>query len=88
MVDRAAATLKFRPTLRSRARCGPLVSDDVAPHLLAVLGEALSNASRHAEAQPGSRSASVPVTASASSSTDDGGGHARGRPGERSAQHP
>ena len=51
MVDRAAGTLKFRPVLRFTGPVRTLVSDDVAPHLLAVLGEALSNASRHAEAQ-------------------------------------
>ena len=51
MVDRAAGTLKFRPVLRFTGPVRTLVSEDVAPHLLAVLGEALSNASRHAEAQ-------------------------------------
>ncbi|KRF19913.1 sensor histidine kinase [Nocardioides sp. Soil796] len=50
IVDRAAGTLKFRLALRFDGPSGPWFSDDVAPHLLAVLGEALSNASRHAEA--------------------------------------
>lgn len=50
MVDRAAATLKFRPTLRLEGPIRTLVSEDTAPHLLAVLGEVLSNASRHAHA--------------------------------------
>ncbi len=50
LVDRAAATLKFRPTLRLEGPVRTLVGDDVAPHLLAVLAEALSNASRHAQA--------------------------------------
>ncbi|MBZ5735784.1 GAF domain-containing protein [Nocardioides sp. TRM66260-LWL] len=50
LVDRAAATLKFRPTLRFDGPVRLLVDDTVAPDLLAVLGEALSNASRHAHA--------------------------------------
>jgi hypothetical protein len=50
LVDRAAATMKFRPTLAIDGPVRTLVADDVAPHLLAVLGEALSNASRHANA--------------------------------------
>ena len=51
MVDRAAGTLKFRPVLRFVGPVRTLVPDEVAPHLLAVLGEALSNASRHADAR-------------------------------------
>ena len=50
MVERAAANLKCRPTLQFDGPLRTLVSDDTAPHLLAVLGEALSNASRHANA--------------------------------------
>ncbi|WP_206422598.1 sensor histidine kinase [Nocardioides pantholopis] len=50
MVDRAAGTLKFRPSLRFTGPVRTLVPDELAPHLLAVLGEALSNTSRHAEA--------------------------------------
>ena len=50
LVDRAAATLKFRPTSQLEGPVRTLVGDDTAPHLLAVLGEALSNASRHAQA--------------------------------------
>jgi len=50
IVDRAAATLKFRPSLRFEGAVRTLISGDVAPDLLAVLGEALSNASRHAHA--------------------------------------
>ena len=44
------ATLKFRPTLEFEGPVRTMVGEDVAPHLLAVLGEALSNASRHAGA--------------------------------------
>lgn len=50
LVDRAAATLKFRPTLTLEGPVRSLVTGDLAPDLLAVLGEALSNASRHADA--------------------------------------
>ena len=50
LVDRAATTLKFRPALQFEGPVRSLVPADVAPDLLAVLGEALSNASRHAEA--------------------------------------
>ena len=50
LVDRAASTLKFRPSLSFEGPVRTLISAEVAPHLLAVLGEALSNASRHAEA--------------------------------------
>jgi signal transduction histidine kinase len=50
LVDRAAGTLKFRPTLSFEGPVRTLVSGDLAPDVLAVLGEALSNASRHAEA--------------------------------------
>ena len=50
LVDRAASTLKFRPTLDLQGPVRTTVTDDVAPHLLAVLGEALSNATRHSGA--------------------------------------
>ena len=51
LVDRAAGTLKFRPTLQFEGPVRTLVGGDLAPDVLAVLGEALSNASRHAEAR-------------------------------------
>jgi len=50
LVDRAAAIMKFRPTLELVGPLRTVVSDETAPHLLAVLGEALSNAARHADA--------------------------------------
>ena len=53
LVDRAAATLKFRPELRFDGPVRTLVDTDLAPELLAVLGEALSNAGRHAQASAG-----------------------------------
>ncbi len=51
MVDRAAATLKFRPALTFAGPVRAVIDADLAPDLLAVLGEALSNASRHAGAR-------------------------------------
>jgi signal transduction histidine kinase len=73
LVDRAAGTLKFRPTLRFEGPVRTLVGGDLAPEVLAVLGEALSNASRHADAR------SVDVLLSAGSEvvlrvSDDGRG--------------
>jgi signal transduction histidine kinase len=50
IVDRAGATLKFRPTLRFVGAVRTRVPAAVVPDVLAVLGEALSNAARHAEA--------------------------------------
>ena len=50
LVDRAAGTLKFRPTLRFEGPVRTLVDGHLAPDVLAVLAEALSNASRHAQA--------------------------------------
>ena len=75
LVDWAAATLKFRPTLVIEGPVRTLVPEVLAPDLLAVLGEALSNASRHADAS------SVAVTVSADDEvrvvvTDDGRGFA------------
>ncbi len=59
MVDRAAGTLKFRPALRFEGPVRTRVGTDVAPDVLAVLTEALSNAARHARA----RSVSVELAA-------------------------
>jgi signal transduction histidine kinase len=50
MAERAESTLKFRPRVTFEGPVRTLVSPTVAPDLLAVLGEALSNATRHAEA--------------------------------------
>lgn len=50
LVRRAEGTLKFRPGLRFEGPVRTIVGDRIAPDLLAVLGEALSNASRHAAA--------------------------------------
>ena len=50
VVDRAATALGVTPTLRFDGPVQTEVSPSVAPHLLAVLGEALSNVVRHANA--------------------------------------
>jgi len=50
IAERAAATLKFRPSVTFEGPVRTLVPAEVAPDLLAVLGEALANVGRHAEA--------------------------------------
>ena len=50
LVDRAAATMKLRPKLRLEGPIRTTVPAAVTPDLLAVVGEALSNVSRHAHA--------------------------------------
>jgi signal transduction histidine kinase len=76
LVDRAAGTLKFQPTLVIEGPVRTLVPQVVAPDLLAVLGESLSNASRHADAS------SVTITVAVDREvrvvvTDDGRGIAQ-----------
>jgi signal transduction histidine kinase len=51
LAERAARTLKFRPTVRFEGPVNSRVSPSVAPHLVAALGEALSNVARHAQAR-------------------------------------
>lgn len=50
IVDRAAATLKFNPTLRFVGPVRTMADDGMISDLLAVLSEALSNVTRHAGA--------------------------------------
>lgn len=50
VVERAAALLKFRPALTFEGPVRTRIRPSVLPDLLAVLGEALSNAARHAQA--------------------------------------
>ena len=50
VVQRAASTLKCRPTLTFDGPVRSLIDADAAPDVLAVLSEALSNAARHANA--------------------------------------
>jgi signal transduction histidine kinase len=79
LVERAASTLKFRPTLEIEGPLRSTVSDEVAPHLLAVLGETLSNAIRHS----GATEIGVRVSAGDSLElvvSDNGGGIIRENP--------
>lgn len=50
VVDRAAATLKVRPSVVFEGPVRSRIGDDIGRDILAVLGEALSNVVRHAEA--------------------------------------
>jgi len=50
VVERAAESLQFAPTLRFVGPVNAGVGDSVAPEMLAVLGESLSNVVRHAAA--------------------------------------
>jgi len=50
LVERAAGAMKVRPTLAFEGPVRLLIPDNVGRDLLAVLGEALANAARHAEA--------------------------------------
>jgi len=50
IVDRAAGTLTFTPSLRFEGPVRTRIGTDVVPDVLAVLGESLSNAARHAGA--------------------------------------
>ncbi len=73
VVDRARRALGFRPALRFEGPVRTMVGTDVAPDLLAVLGEALSNVARHA----GATSLEVVLTAGERielTVTDDGCG--------------
>ncbi len=49
-VDRATRALKFRPSVRFVGPVNSRIGRDVAPHVTAVLAEALSNVVRHAGA--------------------------------------
>jgi signal transduction histidine kinase len=73
VADRAARTLKFRPELRFEGPLQSRVGDDLAPELLAVLTEALSNVARHAHATTCEVAISV-AHGVLLCVTDDGGG--------------
>lgn len=73
-VDAAAPTLGFAPALRIEGLVDTDVPGEVADHVIAVLGEALSNAARHS----GARSVDVHLRFAGGeltlTVTDDGGG--------------
>jgi signal transduction histidine kinase len=50
LVDRAGSTMKFRPQLVIEGPVRTAIGPELAPDLLAVLSEALTNVSRHADA--------------------------------------
>lgn len=50
IVDRASEALQFRPTLHFVGPIRTLINAETAPEVLAVLGEALSNVTRHSHA--------------------------------------
>jgi signal transduction histidine kinase len=51
LVERAAQLLGFRPVVRFEGPVDSYVTPELATHVLAVLGEALSNTARHAGAE-------------------------------------
>ena len=78
-------SLGFRPQLRTAGAVHSGVSDDIRPHLLAVLREALSNVGRHARAQ----AATVTLRGRAGHRTDRRRRrtrHRAGAPGQRAAE--
>ncbi|MEV5123345.1 GAF domain-containing sensor histidine kinase [Streptomyces decoyicus] len=73
-VQRAAGPLGFSPALRIDGPVDAAVPDDLAPHLVAVTAEALSNAARHAHARHLDVTLSVTASAVTLTVTDDGAG--------------
>lgn len=73
-VQRAAGPLGFSPALRIDGPVDATVPDDLAPHLVAVTAEALSNAARHAHARHLDVTLSVTADAATLTVTDDGAG--------------
>lgn len=74
LVHRAGATMKIRPTLRLEGPLRTAVRSEVVPDLLAVLGEALSNVGRHAQAGAVDVSVRVDRQAVTVTVSDDGRG--------------
>ncbi|MEU8782473.1 GAF domain-containing sensor histidine kinase [Streptomyces sp. NPDC048637] len=73
-VQRAAGPLGFSPALRIDGPVDAAVPDDLAPHLVAVTAEALSNAARHAQARHLDVTLSVTAAGVTLTVTDDGAG--------------
>ncbi|MGA9346377.1 MAG: GAF domain-containing protein [Nocardioidaceae bacterium] len=59
VIERAGESLTFTPSLRTEGPLNAGISAELAPHLIAVLGEALSNVARHAEASAATISVTV-----------------------------
>ncbi|MFJ7070318.1 GAF domain-containing protein [Streptomyces sp. NPDC101115] len=73
-VDSAAATLGFAPALRMEGLLDTDVPADVADEVIAVIGEALTNVARHAEARRAEVSVVVDSGVLAVTVRDDGTG--------------
>lgn len=73
-VEQAARALGFTPSLRMQGLIDTDVPADIAEHVVAVLGEALSNAARHAHATAVEVSLAVGGGALSLSVTDNGVG--------------
>ncbi|MFE6740368.1 sensor histidine kinase [Streptomyces tubercidicus] len=73
-VEQAARALGFTPSLRMQGLIDTDVPADIAEHVMAVLGEALSNAARHAHATAVEVSLAVGGGALSLSVTDNGVG--------------
>ncbi len=50
VIERGSQSLSFTPRLQTEGPVNAAISPEVAPHIIAVLGEALSNVARHAQA--------------------------------------
>ena len=74
VVDRVGATMKLRPALRVDGPLRSAVAAELAPDLLAVLSEALTNVSRHAHASAVAVRILVDAGEVAISVSDDGVG--------------
>ncbi|KQV69574.1 diguanylate cyclase [Nocardioides sp. Root122] len=72
VVDRAGATMKLRPVFRVDGPLRSAVGAELAPDLLAVLSEALTNVSRHAHASTVAVRIAVDVDELALTVSDDG----------------
>ncbi len=59
VIERAGESLTFTPSLQTEGPLNAGISAELAPHLIAVLGEALSNVARHAEASAATISVTV-----------------------------
>lgn len=80
LVDRYATELGFTPRIDFHGPVETAIPDDVAVHLLLVLGEALSNVARHAKASAAEARVSIDDGWLTFTVADDGIGLAAGSP--------